>query len=253
MKKILLTTALAGLFLFSACTSSETSSVSTPDSESSSTAPSSQSTVSSEASSAQEDTQSDLLTYYGRVDEVDTENNTITVSQAEGQTSGNETIVFQLAEDTEIESGGFELAVDAFVAVHYDGILTRSIPPMGTVSSLDIIASFSEGVVQNGTISEVMSDENGYMIHIIPFTSAYEEDAAVAVASIDTSASIDAVASATADTSNVLILNVPMDALVDLSEEDLVPGAEISAVTQGISTMSMPPQMPVIALMPYTA
>ncbi len=252
MKKLLLATALSGLFLFSACTSSEAPSVSTPDSESSSTAPSSQSTASSEASSAQEDTQSGLLTYYGRIDEVDTENNTITVSQVEGQTSGNETIVFQLAENTDIASGDFELAADAFVAVHYDGILTRSIPPMGNVSSLDIIAPFSEGVVQNGTISEVMSDENGYMIHIIPFTSAYADDA-VAVAPIDDAASTDAVASATTDTSNILILNVPMDALGELSEEDLVPGAEISAVTQGISTMSLPPQMPVIALMPYTA
>lgn len=53
--------------------------------------------------------------------------------------------------------------------------------------------------------------------------------------------------------STTVTLTVPMTALEEgLTGKDLVEGLKVSAVTMGIAAMSMPPIMPVVALLPYT-
>ena len=43
-----------------------------------------------------------------------------------------------------------------------------------------------------------------------------------------------------------------MFALEGLKGEDLVEGLKVCAVTSGIAALSLPPIMPVVALLPYT-
>ena len=52
---------------------------------------------------------------------------------------------------------------------------------------------------------------------------------------------------------NYVILQVPAGALEQLAADELVAGLAVSAVTRGIAALSLPPQMPVVALLLYTA
>jgi hypothetical protein len=54
------------------------------------------------------------------------------------------------------------------------------------------------------------------------------------------------------DLSEQIILQVSSDALEGLAEDDLVPGTQVSAVTFGIATTSLPPRMTVHVLLPYS-
>lgn len=166
--------------------------------------------------------------YRGSV--VDTkEDGSIEVAQQPGFNYGYESIVFHIDETTYIDlENGATPNKDAFVEIHYSGALTRSIPPQGTALDITVIAPFTEGVIQNGVIREVRKTDDGFSIDLLPFSA--ESDAP----------------------ESLVVLNVPADALENLSAEALVSGAEVSAVTRGIATMSLPPQMPVLALAPYS-
>jgi hypothetical protein len=196
MKKIIWLTAmaLAGALLFSGCAGSAAS--------------------------------SDLV-YRGSITSV-SEDGSILVTQVAGHNYGQASILFHVDEATQKELGD-SLAQGAFVEVKYNGILTRSLPAQGNATSVAIIATFSEGIVQNGTILSVTPGKDGYSISLLPLG-----------------------AEKTDDLSTTVTLTVPMTALEGLTEKDLVEGLKVSAITRGISTMSMPPIMPVVALLPYT-
>ena len=167
------------------------------------------------------------LVYRGTITSI-SEDGSILVTQVAGHNYGQASILFHVDGKISKELGD-SLAQDAFVEVHYDGRLTRSIPAQGNATSVSVIAPYSEGIVQNGTILSVTLGKDGYSISLLPLG-----------------------AQKTDDLSTTVTLTVPMNALDGLAEKDLVEGLKVSAVTRGIATMSMPPIMPVIALLPYT-
>ena len=167
------------------------------------------------------------LVYRGEITSI-SEDGSILVSQVAGHNFGQASILFHVSDKIAKELGD-TLIVGAFVEVYYDGRLTRSLPAQGTATGVTVMASFSEGIVQNGTILSVTSGKDGYSISILPLG-----------------------ATKTDDLSNTITLTVPMTALEGLTEKELVEGLKVSAVTRGISTMSLPPMMPVAVLLPYT-
>jgi hypothetical protein len=167
------------------------------------------------------------LVYRGEITSI-SEDGSILVAQVPGHNYGQTSILFHVSDKIAKELGD-ALAVGAFVAVTYDGRLTRSLPAQGTATGVTVIAPYSEGIVQNGTILSVAIGKDGYSISLLPL-GALKTD----------------------DLSNTITLTVHMFALEGLKGEDLVEGLQVSAVTSGIAAMSMPPIMPVVALLPYT-
>ena len=167
------------------------------------------------------------LVYRGEITSI-SEDGSILVSQVAGHNYGQASILFHVSDAIAKELGD-TLVVGAYVEVHYDGRLTRSLPAQGTATSVSVIASFSEGIVQNGTILSVTPGKDGYSISILPLG-----------------------AEKTDDLSNTITLTVHMFALEGLTGEDLVEGLKVSAVTTGIALESSPPIMQVVALLPFT-
>ena len=167
------------------------------------------------------------LVYRGAVTSI-SEDGSILVTQVPGHNYGQASILFHVSSALAKELGD-SLAAGAFVEVRYDGRLTRSLPAQGTATSVSVIASYSEGIIQNGEILSVTPGKDGYSISLLPFG-----------------------AELTDDLSNTITLTVHMFALEGLTGEELVKGLKVSAVTSGIAAMSMPPIMPVVALLPYT-
>ncbi|MDL2323998.1 hypothetical protein LJC61_02440 [Ruminococcaceae bacterium OttesenSCG-928-A16] len=153
----------------------------------------------------------------------------MTVEQVEGYNYGQNSIIFNLNEGTVMLPDSPELAEGAFVEVTYNGILTRSLPPQAAALSIGVLSTFGDGVVVNGTIQEVANTADGYTITLLPTTAVAE------------------------NFENMVILTVPAYALEHIIPEELVKGTKVSAVTRGIATASLPPQMPVLILLPYTA
>ena len=170
---------------------------------------------------------SEDLIYRGEVTSI-SDNGDILVTQAAGHNYGQASILFHIGDGL---SKGLEgaLAEGAFVEIHYNGALTRSIPAQGTASSITVIASYSEGIVQNGTILSVTPGKDGYSISLLPLGQEKKDDL-----------------------SNTITLTVHMFALEGLKGEDLVEGLKVSAVTTGIAAESSPPIMQAVALLPYT-
>ena len=172
--------------------------------------------------------QTDELVYRGEITSI-SEDGSILVTQVPGHNYGQASILFHVSDALAKELGS-SLAVGAFVEVRYDGKLTRSLPAQGTASSITVIANYSEGIVQNGTILSVTPGKDGYSISLLPLSEAAKKD----------------------DLSNTITLAVHIFALEGLKGEDLVEGLKVSAVTNGIAAMSSPPIMQAVALLPYT-
>ena len=172
--------------------------------------------------------QTDELVYRGEIASI-SEDGSILVTQAPGHNYGQASILFHVSDALAKELGS-SLAVGAFVEVRYDGKLTRSLPAQGTASSITVIANYSEGIVQNGTILSVTPGKDGYSISLLPLSETAKKD----------------------DLSNTITPTVHIFALEGLKGEDLVEGLKVSAVTNGIAAMSSPPIMQAVALLPYT-
>jgi hypothetical protein len=168
------------------------------------------------------------LIYRGEITSI-SDDGSILVTQVPGHNYGQASILFHVSASIAKELGD-TLAVGAFVEVHYDGKLTRSLPAQGTASSVSVIASYSDGIVQNGTILSVTPGKDGYSISLLPLGEEAKTD----------------------DLSNTITLTVHIFALEGLKGEDLVEGLRVSAVTSGIAAMSSPPIMQAVALLPYT-
>lgn len=173
------------------------------------------------------------VVYRGKVDTLSDES--ITVSQIEGYNYGQATIIFHLSEDTQIETDGLTMDVGAYVEITYNGILARSLPAQGTALTVTMISPISEGILQNGTIHSVTETDDGYTLSIMPFGVTDEDGNPVEEY----------------DFSRSVTLHVAADALENLAPEDLVEGAQVSALTTGIAALSLPPQMSALKLMPY--
>lgn len=166
--------------------------------------------------------------YRGEVEEK-LEDGSIRLVQLAGHNYGQESIVFHINDTTVLDVSVAQLETGAYVEVSYNGILTRSMPPQGNADTVRVVAPRSEGIVVNGTIQTVGKTDTGYTIHLLPLDA------------VDNSFQ------------NQVILTVPTEALEGLTEEDLVAGAQVSAVTKGIAALSLPPQMPVDTLLPYSS
>ena len=167
------------------------------------------------------------LIYRGEVTSI-SENGDVLVTQLAGHNYGQASILFHVSNSIKKELGA-TLVQGAFVEVHYNGALTRSIPAQGTAGSITVLASFSEGVVQNGTILSVLQGKDGYSNSLLPLGQEKKDDL-----------------------SNTITLTVHMFALEGLTGKDLVEGLKICAVTNGIAAESSPPIMQAVALLPYT-
>ena len=167
------------------------------------------------------------VVYRGEITSI-SEDGSILVSQLPGHNYGQASILFHVSDKLAKELGE-TLAVGAFVEVRYDGALTRSLPAQGTAGSITVIASYSDGIIQNGTILSVTPGKDGYSISLLPLGEEKKDDL-----------------------SNTITLTVHMFALEGLAGEDLVEGLKVSAVTSGIAALSLPPILPVVALLPYT-
>lgn len=230
---------LGGALMLSACgnsaASAPASSSSKPESVPASSEVVSEAVSSSEVASAVDDiagaTPNGGFVYRGRVDSVD-ENGSFTVSQLPGYNYGFESVVFHVSEETKRNEEDPELAQNAFVVVYYDGAMTKSIPPQATANSIKVVFPTYEGIIRNGTIQSVEKTDDGFSIVILPMDAEPVSN--------------------TSSMENLIVLNVPADALEHITEAELVEGAKVSAVTSGIATMSIPPQMPTITLLPYT-
>lgn len=160
------------------------------------------------------------------------ENGDILVAQLPGHQYGQSEILFH-TDSAVLSSPDEPLPLGAYVTVQYSGALTRSIPPQGTAVSVSIVSRSTDGILQNGVIQSVTGDPKaGYSITILPIDVA--------------------TAGAEADMQQQVVLIVPFAALEGLTPADLVEGLSVSAVTMGIATASLPPQMPVVALLLYT-
>lgn len=165
------------------------------------------------------------LVYRGSVVNVNADGS-IEVAQVPGFNYEQESVIFSLDANAVPESeSGIVLAKDAFVEVYYSGVLTRSIPPKGVATSIYAISAFTDGIVKNGTIKSAEKTSDGFSLEFLPLEAEDTPE-------------------------NIIVLTVPENALEGLNPPELVAGVKISAVTRGISTMSLPPQMPVIAVMP---
>ncbi len=169
----------------------------------------------------------DDLIYRGEVTSI-SEDGDILVTQLPGHDYGQASILFHVSNSIAKELGD-ALAEGAFVEVHYDGRLTRSIPAQGTADSVTVIANYSDGIIQNGTIVSVTTGKDGYSISLLPLGEEKNDDL-----------------------SNTITLTVHLFALEGLTGEDLVEGLKVSAVTTGIAALSLPPIMQAVALLPYT-
>ena len=178
------------------------------------------------ACSAGSAAKSDLI-YRGELTSI-SEDGSILVTQVAGHNYGQASILFHDSDSIAKELGD-TLAQGAFVEVHYDGKLTLSLPAQGTATSITVIASYSEGIVQNGTILSVLVGKDGYSLSLLPLGEEKKDDL-----------------------SNTITLTVPMFTLEGLTGKDLVEGLKVSAVTIGIAAMSSPPIMQAVALLPYT-
>lgn len=156
--------------------------------------------------------------YRGRIDSLN--GNIITVSMLDGYNYGQKQIAFH-TNDAQTENKDM-LKPGAFAEIIYDGRLSPSLPPQGNAEKIYVIAPFSHGVIVNGKIKTAENRGESFFITMCPFNSE-----------------------------NEILLIVPADALEEIDENYLVANAEISAVTRGISTMSIPAQMPVHVLLPY--
>lgn len=185
------------------------------------------------AGSKEEETEMEQAIYRGTVTEI-TGDRILVTQVLPGYNYGQESIAFHITGSTVIEAGGAEIAAGAFVEVAYNGILTRSLPPQGTAESISLVSSFSEGIVVNGIIQSVQKTDTGYTLQISSLS--VEGEAAQSGAGQEVTA----------------VLLVPADALEHLTEADLTAGTPVSAVTTGLAALSLPPQLPVRALLPYT-
>ena len=167
------------------------------------------------------------LVYRGEVTSI-SEDGSILVTQLPGHNYGQASILFHVSDKIAKELGD-SLVVGAFVEVRYDGRLTRSLPAQGKAASVSVIANFSDGIIQNGTILSVTPGKDGYSISLLPLGQEKKDDL-----------------------SNTITLTVHMFALEGLTGEELEEGLKVCAVTSGIAAMSSPPIMQAVALMPYT-
>ncbi len=168
---------------------------------------------------SEESFSTETMIYRGEITELSEEN--ITVSQLPGYDYGQEEIVFtwrQEQNETQPELG-------MYVQVAYDGALTRSIPPQATALEVSVLAPLSEGALWGGEIISSEPTEEGYRIEM-QAESPREE---------------------------LVIVHVPLEALEQLDETDLVEGAKVLAVTNGAMTASLPPQISAWALLPWEA
>lgn len=224
LKSAVIASLAAAALLLTGCGGSSSSSSSAPSSVApveSSSAPASSSVVSTPALGP--------IIYRGRVEAI-ADDGSLTVSQMDGFDYGSPTIIFHVTDQTALTPDGAEIAVDSFIEVEYGGMLAQSLPPQGTADKINVVSSMSEGIIVNCTIQEVTKQDGNISIQLLPFGA---EDSSLS------------------GLENMIILNVPENALFNITEEELVAGAEVSAVTSGIAAMSMPPQMPVVALLPY--
>lgn len=173
--------------------------------------------------------------YRGRVESIS--ENSVTVAQLPGHDYGQQRIVFHMDDATQTDEEGIALAEDVFVEVWYNGVLTRSMPPQATAESLAVITAFSEGAVVNGAVISVAENDDGYVVGVLPFAAGAPPTTEQQQAAVS---------------QDLNMLMVPKDALEGLAPEDLQEGALVSAVTRGIAALSLPPQTPVHALLPYT-
>lgn len=180
------------------------------------------------SSSATEEQLLEEQYYRGKVTNV-IEGGSFEVEQVDGYNYGQTSIIFHMAEDAVVDNAAGEVAKDAFVEVKHNGMRTRSLPPQGTAQEIKVISPRWEGVVQNGVVKEVKETDEGYTVSILPFEA--QDD----------------------DFQSQIILNVPREALQNITPEELQEGKKVSAVTKGIAATSLPPQMPVVLLLPYTA
>lgn len=168
--------------------------------------------------------------YRGRVSEI--ENDILRVEQVlPGFDYRQPAIRFHLGDETVFLPEGARPAVGAFVEVVYSGMLTRSIPAQGQAKSVRFISPLADTAIINGTITSVSLGEGTYRLGIRSLAPTPTPDAAPFEA----------------------ILIVPATALENIPPEALVEGQTVSAITTGIAALSMPPQLPVHALLPYTS
>lgn len=223
MKKILLTTFgfLAGISLLTSCANSKAASTS-----SAAAAPAETESQSMPLYTGDELEMKNQI-YRGKVTQLsDTQ---VTLEQLDGYNYGQQEIIFNISDETEIADGMPALAVDAYVEAVYNGILTRSLPAQGNALSLKIISAFSDNIIVNGTIQETSETNDGYTLTVQPLGSESTEF------------------------TSMVVLHVSTEGLENITFDELVEGTKISAVTSGIATMSLPPQMPVVVLLPYNA
>lgn len=170
--------------------------------------------------------------YRGEVLSVNEETGDFEVAQLPGFNYGSETVVFHVTEETEFEPDEVVLAEGMFVEVTFNGVMTRSMPPQATADEVKVISNMSEGIIVNGEVQSVEKVDDMLRITIVPL-ELVEQNASES------------------SMENLVILTVEQDDLEGITVDDLVAGTKVSAVTSGIAAMSIPPQMPVIALMPY--
>ncbi len=146
----------------------------------------------------------------------------MTVTQLPGYDYGQESILFLLPEQAAEAQENGDFAPGMYVQATYDGTLTRSIPPQATALEVSVLAPMSDGVLWSGSIVSSTREEEGYRIELQAESPRQE----------------------------LVVLNVPEEALENMEEADLVEGARVLAVGNGAMTASLPPQMPVVALLP---
>lgn len=172
-----------------------------------------------------------LTVYRGRVET--NQNGQMAVAQLEGHDYGAPLVVFHLQQEAQ---SSMQIKEGAFVEVWYNGIFTRSMPPQATAQKVVSIAASAQNILINGTLQSVQNRGEFYHIKLMPHMAEQSLQALGLAAS----------------TKNTVMLVVPLNALEGIDPEELVEGAQLSAVTKGIATLSLPPQYPVHALLPIT-
>ncbi|RVU54413.1 hypothetical protein [Anaerosphaera multitolerans] len=162
--------------------------------------------------------------YRGIITEKD--ENFITVEQVNGFNYGIPKITFLINKETAFSVNAVELELGHFIEVQYKNNPYVSKPNEITASEIILISTFGEDILKNGNIiSSTPIDADNFRVEIETIVDGQSS-------------------------STTIILLVPVESMEILSPEDLTEGLLISAITKGVATASIPPQYPVLYLLP---
>lgn len=167
--------------------------------------------------------------YRGVVTEISS-NRTFEVSQIPGYDYGYPAITFAVDVGTVLNApAGLTIDIGAYVEVTYNGILSDSKPPRGTAQKIRVISASTKNNVVSGTIQTALVVGQRITLSVVPFSGTR-----------------------TGFLNNFIVMDVPEDALYEITRNEIREGAQITAILDGAGIVESPLINSVLCLYPYS-